>query len=172
MNVTTLKILLLIAFHISTGVLLDSVKGRNRFSIDYCNRPTVSGDQHSASTLLQPFQRIRRRMPVCVCCRTGNNSQFRSDDFQKLCYVALHMCQSFKSFCTFASNHFLPPRTLHFQGLICAQPHLPAVHRQIRQWTDKSLPLKPFRYFRTEAVPCIHKYRLHWWYHKADRNFV
>ena len=82
------------------------------------------------------------------------------------------MCQSFKSFCTFASNHFLPPRTLHFQGLICAQPHLPAVHRQIRQWTDKSLPLKPFRYFRTEAVPCIHKYRLHWWYHKADRNFV
>ena len=85
MNVTTLKILLLIAFHISTGVLLDSVKGRNRFSIDYCNRPTVSGDQHSASTLLQPFQRIRRRMPVCVCCRTGNNSQFRSDDFQKLC---------------------------------------------------------------------------------------
>lgn len=66
-------------------VLLDSVKGRNRFSIDYCNRPTVSGDQHSASTLLQPFQRIRRRMPVCVCCRTGNNSQFRSDDFQKLC---------------------------------------------------------------------------------------
>ena len=89
MNVTTLKILLLIAFHISTGVLLDSVKGRNRFSIDYCNRPTVSGDQHSASTLLQPFQRIRRRMPVCVCCRTGNNSQFRSDDFQKLCSCRL-----------------------------------------------------------------------------------